>query len=375
MKIGHWGGGVVRGASQGDGGEGARVADTIPRGRMAVSGVADVHVGTPPGPLSDWEIRRVHFHGFAGLTSTRDTFVVSPTFSCFGHQWTLVIFPGGHTESKEGYAAVSLHNKTPESIQAHCKFFMKHPTDPAKTIVGGAAGSILTFEARSRSTGNARGKHNFVKRETMLTYLSNGTLTLEIHLRTNKQTGPASFVPSNPFCNNMLKVFNDEDKSDVKFEVGGEVESAANRHKRAKTTATMFHASHLILAVNAPALADMCRPGNEAEATVPINGVEPEVFKTVLYFCYGGMVSEEELAANSKAIIDAADRFGIVNLKLQAEAVLTEQTEITVENMLDNLLYANSKNLALFQEKTWTSSLTTGTRSSARFLSGMFPAS
>ncbi|EJK64479.1 hypothetical protein THAOC_14781, partial [Thalassiosira oceanica] len=70
----------------------------------------------------------------------------------------------------------------------------------------------------------------------------------------------------------------------------------------------------------------------------------------MLYFCYGGTVCEEELAANAKAIIEAADRFGIVNLKLQAEAVLVEQTEITVDNMLDNLLYANSKNLALFQE-------------------------
>jgi len=28
-----------------------------------------------------------------------------------------------------------------------------------------------------------------------------------------------------------------------------------------------------------------------------------------------------------------------------------QQTEITVDNMLDNLLYANSKNLAHFQEK------------------------
>ncbi|EJK76191.1 hypothetical protein THAOC_02062, partial [Thalassiosira oceanica] len=101
--------------------------------------------------------------------------------------------------------------------------------------------------------------------------------------------------------------------------------------------------------LNAPALADMCRPGNEA--TVPIDGVDPEVFKMMLYFCYGGKVGKEELAANAKAIIEAADRFGIVNLKLQAEAVLAEKTEIRVENMLDNLLYANSKNLALFQEK------------------------
>ena len=97
----------------------------------------------------------------------------------------------------------------------------------------------------------------------------------------------------------------------------------------------------MILDVNAPALADMCIPGDEA--AVPINGVEPEVFRTVLYFCYGGTIEEEELAANA----EAADRFGIVNLKLQAEAVLTKQTEITVDNMLDNLLYADSKNLAL----------------------------
>ncbi|EJK49907.1 hypothetical protein THAOC_31166, partial [Thalassiosira oceanica] len=163
------------------------------------------------------------------------------------------------------------------------------------------------------------------------------------------QDKPTSFIPSNPICNNILKGFNDEEMSDIDFEVGGEVESASGRRKRAKTTATTFHASHLILRLNAPSLADMCRPGDEA--AVPINGVEPEVFKMVLYFCYGGTVSEEELAANAKAIIEAADRFGIVNLKLQAEAVLTEQTEVTVDNMLDNLLYANSKNLALFQEK------------------------
>ena len=183
----------------------------------------------------------------------------------------------------------------------------------------------------------------------MLTYLESGTLKLEIHFRTNKKAEPTSFMPSNPFNGNMLKVFNNEEMSDVAFEVGGETEAAINRRKRAKTTATTFHASHVILVANAPALADMCKPGDEA--AVSINGVDPEVFKILLFFCYGGMVSEEELAANAKAIIEAADRFGIVSLKLQAEAVLTEQTKITVDNVLDNLIYANSKNLALFQEK------------------------
>ena len=269
---------------------------------MDVAAAVEVHIGTPPGPLTDWAVSKIHTHGFAALPTTRGSKVRSPEFSCFGHQWVVAIYPGGKDDSsREGYVSVFLHNESPESIQAYTKIFMKHPTDRAKTIVGGAAGSMLTFNARSRSAEDSWGKHNFAKRETMLTYLINGTLTFEIHLRTNKQTVPASFVPSNPFCNNMLKFFNNEEKTDVKFELGGEVESAANRRKRAKTTATTFHASHLILDANAPALADMCRPGDEA--AVPINGVEPKVFKMLLYFCYGGTIEEEELAANVKAIM------------------------------------------------------------------------
>mmetsp|Transcript_14630 Transcript_14630/g.33948 ORF Transcript_14630/g.33948 Transcript_14630/m.33948 type:complete len:408 (+) Transcript_14630:321-1544(+) len=311
----------------------------------AVKVAEDVHVGAPPGPLSDWVMRKVHFHGFAGLPTARGVSVKSPEFSCFGHQWLVVLYPGGGRleGSKEGHVSVYLHNQSPESIQAYFKFVLKHPTDQTKrSFETGYA--IQSFVARE-----GKGRHNFAKRETVLTYLNNGTLTLEVHLRSHKKAESNGYVPSNPCSGNLLKGFNNEEMSDVTFEVGGEVESAANRRKRAKTTPTTFHAGHLILKLNAPALADMCRPGNEA--TVPIDGVDPEVFKMMLYFCYGGKVGKEELAANAKAIIEAADRFGIVNLKLQAEAVLTEQTEVTVDNMLDNLLYANSKNLALFQEK------------------------
>ena len=308
----------------------------------AVQFAADVHVGTQPGPLSDWVARKVHFHNFEGLPTTRNQPVLAPEFSCFGHRWTVGICPGGANSSEEGKVAVYLSNLSSESTQAHYKIVLKHPTDAKQR-------SFQTQSVESFDAKRSWGKPNFAKRETMLTYLNNGTLTLEIHMKTNKQIEPTSFVPSNPCSCNLLKGFNNEEMSDVAFEVGGEVESAANRCKRAKTTATTFHASHLILRLNAPLLADMCNPGDEA--SVPINGVEPEVFKTLLYFCYGGKISDEELAGNAKAIIEAADRFGIVNLKLQAEALMTEQTEITVENMLDHLLYANSKNLALFQEK------------------------
>ena len=53
---------------------------------------------------------------------------------------------------------------------------------------------------------------------------------------------------------------------------------------------------------------------------------------------------------SAKDIIDAADKYGIVGLKLEAEASLVSATSITFENTIDNLLYADSKNCALLKE-------------------------
>jgi hypothetical protein len=65
---------------------------------------------------------------------------------------------------------------------------------------------------------------------------------------------------------------------------------------------------------------------------------------------YGGSVAEEDLKEHAKDIIDAADKYSIVNLKLEAEAVYVESTAITIDNALDNLLYSDAKNCALLKE-------------------------
>jgi len=69
-----------------------------------------------------------------------------------------------------------------------------------------------------------------------------------------------------------------------------------------------------------------------------------------MYYAYGGIITKEELAVNAKEIIDAADKYGVVNLKLEAEACYASSITLTAENMLDNLLYADSKNCALLRE-------------------------
>ena len=70
----------------------------------------ELDVGTPPNGFKDWTTALVRFHGFADLTTTRGEYVQSPKFSCFGHQWRLIIYPGGEEDSREGYVGVNLSN-------------------------------------------------------------------------------------------------------------------------------------------------------------------------------------------------------------------------------------------------------------------------
>jgi hypothetical protein len=66
---------------------------------------------------------------------------------------------------------------------------------------------------------------------------------------------------------------------------------------------------------------------------------------------YGGKVSEDNMLLHARGVLDAADKYGVINLKLEAEANLVEGTTFTIENVMELLLYADSKNLALLKEE------------------------
>ena len=52
----------------------------------------------------------------------------------------------------------------------------------------------------------------------------------------------------------------------------------------------------------------------------------------------------------AKEIINAANRYGVATLKLEAEAFLVEGTTFTLENVMEHLIYADSMNCALLKE-------------------------
>ena len=312
-----------------------------------------VDVGWRPIGYRRWESAEVAFHGFEDLPATKRDYTRSPEFTCLGHQWRIVIYPGGDMRSKDGMVAAYLYNRSDKSTEIEYFFSVRGAT--GKEVVRDV------FCGHNFSSRSGYGRSNFAKRSKIIVEaLANGTLTIEVRMRKHDQTSTsleseassAPFVPTNPLNKNILKKFTDEESADVIFEVGSVSGGAqrANTRKRAKISPTMFHAHRLILQDGAPMLAELCNPVGGDLSTVQITDVKPDIFRHMLFYVYGGKLSDDDLKANAKDLIDAADKYGVVSLKLEAEAFYVKSNNLTVDNILDNLLYAHSKNCALLQE-------------------------
>ena len=320
---------------------------------IETSRIHKIDVGTPPSSTtsdSGWEIIQVHYHDFKNLTTTRGEAVVSSEFTCFGHQWRLRVFPGGNTNSGDGMVSIFLFNMSNKSITLQYGFSVKNKVHKSRIEFASQIEGDK-FAPYGERTHSAYGWNCYGARSTIIDhYLVNGTLIIEVRMRNVGEKTTSLFIPDNPISKNILSKFMDEESADVVFEVDSESEDGKERAcKRAKTT-TAFYAHRLILQDGATTLAEMCKSGEKSNTTLSITDVTPEIFRHLLYYVYGGKVSDEDLKNNARDIIDAADKYGVVNLKLEAEASLVTSTTITIENMLDNLLYASSKNCALLQE-------------------------
>jgi hypothetical protein len=197
---------------------------------------------------------------------------------------------------------------------------------------------------------------NFAERTTLLSSLVNGTLVIDIQMRLAKPTKsvPPPYIPENPFAKNIQSMIIDENFGDISFAVG-ENQKKSNAEKIAKTAPAMFYAHRDILReCSTGILADICdlKVSEEVSMSSPveITDVSPEVFRHLLYSAYGGKISADDMKPHTKEIIEAANRYGVVNLKLEAEAFFVGATTFSLENVMEQLLYAESMNCALLKE-------------------------
>ena len=301
--------------------------------------------------LENVETFEVRFDGFEGLPTTKSNsnFVDSPEFTCFGHRWMLRVYPGGIRDSADARVAAFLRHMSDASIEVKVTFTVK--STATRTATYADLGKYNFQPPRPGYTLKAWGAPNFAWRSTLIGALKEGTLVVEVQMRQPESAAHSPsqpFVPENPLCKNIINKFMNEESSDVIFEVGGEQASNDARDKRAKTSTT-FYAHRFILQQCTSALGELCKSVGDS-ATISIMDVKPAIFRHLLYYVYGGKVSDEDLKANAKEIIDAADKYGIIGLKLEAEASFVTSTTISMDSVMDNLLYADSKNCALLKE-------------------------
>jgi hypothetical protein len=226
---------------------------------------------------------------------------------------------------------------------------------------------------------------NIISYDKALEYVREyGALVIEVHMKQTEEILPP-FTPENPLMKMIQDKFLDEESSDILFEVGaakeigtikmlvvrnlflkGSPATATTNQSAAKklmnsplSSATMstssshtFPAHRFILQLCSTTLAELCESVTDKTSPIQISGVSPWAFYTLLYYIYGGKITDihddEDLEANARD--HAADRFGVINLKLEVEARYVDSTTITTDNVVELLLYADSKNCALLKE-------------------------
>jgi speckle-type POZ protein len=299
-------------------------------------------------------IARKSFHfnvkNFKDLPTTRDHFVRTPAFSYNGHEWDVVIYPGGSNGdggagATDGWVSIYLQHRSQCSEGSITLNFQ------LKIIDKFGKNKKVCEDAWTIEGQHSHRFYNYIRRSAILNEHQNildsdGTLRVAVSM---KEEPSDVFVPNNPLHKMMQGIFLDEGTADICFEVCSA--EAKGEQKRVKAS-ELFHAHHLILKACAPMLADLfdLEDSDGKIATATITDVKPDIFRHLLWYVYGGSVPEEDLKAHAKAIIDAADKYSIVNLKLKAEAAFVKSTDITMDNAMDNLLYADAKNCALLEE-------------------------
>ena len=311
--------------------------------------------------ITSWQTFEITFND---IKSTQGPITISQIFTCLGYKWAVEIEKCDNEILNSlcgaGIVRFYLRRKdissiaTPQIIWSIAPIKDSHEHGYASSMGhSNISGKFITNEQR-------------ICRQIFRPPMNNdGSLTVEVRMRLadDKRGDTATaaeklVIPENLLAKNILSKFMDEESADIVFEVvedeRSEFEKKTNciQHycKRYKTT-TKIHAHRFILQQFSSTLDELCKSGgDEGITTISITDANPNTFKRMLFYMYGGKLSNDDMKRHAKSIIDVADKYGIVGLKLEAEASYVTSETIAMDNVIDKLLYADSKNLALLKE-------------------------
>ena len=273
----------------------------------------------------------------------------SPIFSCLGHNWRVGLSFTNGTEPASNvvltlFKLVGNNNgyASDDSSDTYSDGFLVRFGASIKDMDGKAIKRRKKrhYFSDKYDTKSLEGiDRDFIIDQTN-NILHNGTLTIELRIESLEKSNICQpFIPANPLSQNIKKFFLDETTADVMFAVqkedGGEV--------------TNFYAHRFVLQACAENLSSFCDSSIDL-APVAITRVDPEVFKLMLCYIYGGTIANSDWKKHAQGLLDAADLYALTNLKLEAEARYVSNTTVTIDNIVHLLTYADSKQCSQLKE-------------------------
>ena len=275
-------------------------------------------------------IVKFKFEDFAGLTEEKGDYKESQTIKdCHGNSWVLKIYPRGSNKSvDDNMIALALYYGGTNEVSARATFIVR---DASGKAYADRMMNVHTFQCSGNS---GRGK-DAIKRSDILNEENNILVDGALHVDVHIQIQPDSLVaPPNLLAKNMLIILDDEVSADAQFKVKRQIITA---HK-------------CILKPNSPILFEFCKDSNEGEM-IQIENVRPDIFRIVLRFIYAGELPDiDTIRKNGMKIIEAADKFGVIPLKLAIETELVRNLLIKRFNVTNYLIFAEAKTCSLLKE-------------------------
>lgn len=286
----------------------------------------------------------VYFHGFADLPHERGSSVMLSTFRCLGHEWFLKIYPGGDAAKDETEVPVEeevalfLTHAERGNIKIECSLRSKGFTNVA-------------FYKHFYEPYQGHGYSKFLTRKTALTQLVKGAFVVEFRMKAVKD--PPTFDPET--ARRFLIIddfFMEKESADVVFEVRGK-QPAAWVGSESDVSSTQFYAHRLIVRKASPQLADLCMLSDgKSPSVIELPIVSVDAFEALLRYIYGlNIFNVGNDILRIKDILETADKYGLITLKLKAEELLISSISFTTENAIDHFHYAESKNCAVLKER------------------------
>ena len=295
-----------------------------------------IHVGEPSSPeefkngfRSEW--RTIHFHNFLNLSSEED--IDSPTFACLGCRWKLQLYKHPEDDQDDGSIKVQIHLVPLVSATDDIRMsgFFGYVTRSNNEKIEPCRRRYIPFSV-GYNDSKASFDHQIIVQKKTDPRLFHGTFTLNLEMHSRSEV--KNLGTEIPLTQVIVNILSDEDTADVSFDVKGQV----------------IHAHLNILKAMAPDFVLTLNLDEHDKSTpIPIGDVEPDIFQSMLKYIYGDTSAVKETECG-RAVIDAADKYGVDKLKLYAEKCYVDSIELNADNVADMLLYADGKSCSVLKK-------------------------